>query len=125
MQVKDTIFDIFSILVSLTAIYLKFYNPINIFRMLFSIPSLFNKAISLTNLNRHPWIHLLLYQTVVSLFDYNMRFFHIAGSYFNSHVHSTRFLSSLRFDNNKYPPDNPVVFHRRADISPLLLAALL
>ena len=24
---------------------------------------------------------------------------------------------------NKYPPDNPVVFHRRADISPLLLAA--
>ena len=26
---------------------------------------------------------------------------------------------------NKYPPDNLVVFHRRADISPLLLAALL
>ena len=24
---------------------------------------------------------------------------------------------------NKYPPDNPVVFHSRADISPLLLAA--
>ena len=31
----------------------------------------------------------------------------------------------LPFTNNKYPPDNPVVFHRRADISPLFLAALL
>ena len=26
---------------------------------------------------------------------------------------------------NKYPPDNPVVFHSRADISPLFPAALL
>ncbi len=39
------------------------------------------------------------------------------------------FFKSLCMDNkfipsaNKYPPDNPVVFHSRAEISPLLPAA--
>ena len=31
----------------------------------------------------------------------------------------------LLYSNNNYPPDNLVVFHRRADISPLLPAALI
>ena len=46
------------------------------------------------------------------------------GQYFFVHIEKNK-RKTLVFDNNKYPPDDPVVFHRRADISPLLLAALL